>query len=180
MKRKEKIAGLVVFLLATFSITTVAIFNIPVSQDFLIKGPFPDPFVFENGTRVTSEADWNLRRDEIKSMMMDIQYGNMPGRPDAMNATIVNTETRTDNSTYKEVILTIIPFNTTPASHFNFTLDIYTPNGTGPFPAICKVSKDGQGTQVPNNQTITDRGYIYACFHHTDLDPDENGVIGVI
>lgn len=159
--------------------TMLLVVVLPPKTNVEIKGDFPDPFVFNNGTAVETVQDWQVRRDEIKEMILDIQYGRPPGRPDALNVTHVSSETRPDGSSFSTVILTVVPSNTTPSSSFNFTLDLYVPPGIGPFPTIVKVSKDGTGSQEPNNSTITSKGYIYACYHHTDLDPDESGIVGV-
>lgn len=143
-----------------------------------IKGSFPNPFIFNNGSAVSSVPEWNERRGEIKDILMDIEYGHLPGVPDALNVTLLENETRADNSTKVVVNITVVPSNSTPGQNFTFTTDIYVPEGSGPFPAIVKVSPDGTGTQEENNMTITGSGYIYACFHHVDLDPDQEGVVG--
>lgn len=143
-----------------------------------IKGEFQNPFIFNNGTLIVSQAQWEVRRLEIKEMMASIQYGHMPGRPDALLVEAIMLETRPDGSTHEARLITVIPSNATPSNNFTFRLDVYIPQGAGPFPAIVKVSPDGTGTQVANNETVTRNGFIYACFHHVDLDPDAPGVVG--
>ena len=58
----------------------------------LIK-KLPDPFLKEDGNRVVTLEDWNLRRQEIKDMIINIQYGSMPNSPEKV--TITNLESKT-------------------------------------------------------------------------------------
>ncbi|MHA1731896.1 MAG: alpha/beta hydrolase family protein [Promethearchaeota archaeon] len=136
--------------------------------------PFQDPFVFNNGTRVSAKGEWELRRAEIKALLLDVEYGRMPGRPDAIVATRTGTESL-ENGTLNTLVLTIIPKNSSPSVVVNVSVWEYIPTRPGPFPTIVKVSPDGTGSQVPIHQTILDRGYGFVCYQHTDLDPDTSG-----
>jgi len=42
----------------------------------------PNPFLMKDGSRVVTEEDWNQRRQEIKDMMINIQYGSIPSSPE--------------------------------------------------------------------------------------------------
>ena len=123
----------------------------------------PDPFTFEDGTRVQTASDWELRRKEIKKQLLDIEYGHLPDQPDALLATVRSTKLRGDGSTLKHVVLSVIPSSNDPEQAFNFSLSLYVPPGNGPFPAIVKVSPDGTGNQEEINKTVVGRGYILAC-----------------
>jgi len=136
---------------------------------------FPDPFLFNNGTRVKTQEDWNVRREEIKDLLLSTEYGHMPGRPDALEAEIIESEDRDDESVLNIVELSIIPLNSTPKNKISFTIWVYLPKGKGPFPTIVKVSPDGTGSQKEMNHEIVERGYIYVCYDHTELDPDTKG-----
>ncbi|MEX2715290.1 MAG: hypothetical protein Q6353_019995 [Candidatus Sigynarchaeum springense] len=137
----------------------------------LVIKPFPDPFMFNNGTRVSSESDWNSRRAEIKELLLGTEYGAMPGRPDRVSIAEISTNDLGGGRTLHVVILTIVPNNASPAISFNFTAWIYIPNGTGPFPAVLKVGRDGEGFNVP----AMERGYLLACYDNKELDPDTEG-----
>jgi endo-1,4-beta-xylanase len=71
------------------------------------SGPYPDPldlpevrhlhdpFEFRDGQRVRTRADWNRRREEIKSLMQYYEFGVMPAKPQTLTATsITNGEAR--------------------------------------------------------------------------------------
>lgn len=171
--RKKKLKPIIIIIIMglwSFGIYFIISFDKPV----IIK-PFPNPFIFNNGTQVSTQEDWLIRREEIKELLIDVEYGHMPERPDALNASEISSEVRADGSIAKVVELLIIPSNSTPNLKIPFTLWIYIPSGTGPFPAIVKVSPDGKGSQAEMNQEIVTRGYIYVCFENEELDPDIQG-----
>nr|MDO8114331.1 hypothetical protein [Candidatus Sigynarchaeota archaeon] len=141
----------------------------------LVLNAFRDPFMLDNGTRVSNVPEWETRRAEIKELLLGTEYGHMPGRPDAMNATAVSIMDLGNGRTLHVVTLIIIPSNATPAASFSFTATIFVPNGTGPFPAVVKVGLDSQGSQAAVNQTIMDHGYLFACYKNTELDQDTEG-----
>jgi len=141
---------------------------------FIVK-PIPDPFLFNNGTRVTTTADWEIRRTEIAEIIQTVEYGHLPGRPDAIKVTQLSQKLLANQSTLTLLVFTLIPHNATPQTAFNFTVWLFMPAGTGPFPVILKVAKDGSGSQEFANQTVLNRGYVYACYNHTQLDPDTEG-----
>ncbi len=42
---------------------------------------FPDPFLFMNGTRMTTKAEWSCRRQEIATLAQEFEYGYKPNPP---------------------------------------------------------------------------------------------------
>lgn len=168
---KRKIAA--IFLIFIFSVTGMGLF---FGIDFLIvkvRGEFPNPFRFNDGTLVASVSDWNLRREEIKQLIQDVEYGRIPPCPESLNINKCSSEIRSDGSIFEKYNFTVIRSLSQSHRNFTFRVDVYIPSGSGPFPAIVNVGKDGAGSQIDYNQTITSRGYIYACFYYEDLDPDK-------
>jgi hypothetical protein len=59
-----------------------------VSQDLLhvtkyeVLGKLPDLFTFEDGTPVSTPADWPRRRSELYKTAVELQYGTMPPKPE--------------------------------------------------------------------------------------------------
>jgi len=133
----------------------------------------PDPFLFNNGTRVDSEADWFTRREEIKELLADIEYGHMPPAPDGLNATLMGARLLTAPDpacTEYSYNVTVIPSNSTLAQNFTFRMYVYIPPGPGPFPCILRVGYGFHPTPII-------RGYAFSYYENLDLDPDED-VIG--
>ncbi len=118
--------------------------------------------------------EWETRRIEIKEMLQSIEYGTIPGRPDAILATETNSQIL-ENGTKKTVVLSITPFNSTPSVVFNMTIWVYSPNISGSLPVVVKVSPDGTGSQTPIQDIILNRGYMYVTYDHVALDPDTKG-----
>lgn len=48
----------------------------------------PDPFVFADGTRVTSKAQWTCRQEEILNAFEQYEIGDLPPPPTALTASI--------------------------------------------------------------------------------------------
>ncbi len=60
----------------------------PVTPDLLkiteyeLLGKLPDPFVMDDGTRITDPKDWEKRREEIYRYAIELQYGVQPPAPE--------------------------------------------------------------------------------------------------
>ena len=171
---KRKLIAIVIISVFAASILSGGVWFLVRQKYPKIINSLPDPFLLNNGTRVSTQQEWEIRRNEIKDLLQSIEYGTIPGRPDAILATEANSEIL-ENGTKKTVVLSITPFNSTPSVVFNMTIWVYTPNIAGPLPVVVKVSPDGTGTQTPISKIILDRGYMYVCYSHTDLDLDTKG-----
>ena len=49
---------------------------------YTIDGKLPDPFLFDDGTRVATKEDWVRRREEMYKTVIELQYGTMPPKPE--------------------------------------------------------------------------------------------------
>ena len=47
-------------------------------KDYEIVGKLPDPFLFDDGHRMTSPDEWPTRRKELYRYTIELQYGTMP------------------------------------------------------------------------------------------------------
>jgi hypothetical protein len=140
----------------------------------LIK-KFPDPFILNNGTRVQTEDQWQLRRTEIKELLSDILYGHMPGHPDNITALVIQSTDLGGGKTLNRTKLIMTPNDSKKNITISFMVDIYIPVGAGPFPTVVHVGKDKLDAQEELNVQIMERGYMYVCYDHTELDPDTEG-----
>ena len=48
----------------------------------IIYGKLPDLFTFNDGKKVETISDWQLRRKEISDLAIDMCYGGMPPEPE--------------------------------------------------------------------------------------------------
>ena len=50
--------------------------------EYNVLGELPDPFLFDDGTRVKTKSDWDKRRKEIFKYAIELQYGTQPPKPE--------------------------------------------------------------------------------------------------
>lgn len=50
--------------------------------EYELIGKLPDPFMFDNGERMTSKNQWEKRRAEIYKTAVELQYGTQPPAPE--------------------------------------------------------------------------------------------------
>lgn len=93
----------------------------------------PNPFRFEDGSRVVSRADWARRREEIKDLLLRHQYGRIPPAPVRITALeTAREDVRNGAGVQRKLTLTMGP----PALTMRLTLS--APLGDGPFPVILR------------------------------------------
>jgi hypothetical protein len=93
----------------------------------------PDPFTFLNGSKVTTEAEWRCRRDEISAIIQRYELGPMPAAPE-VKASVSGTRLSI-TVTANGKTLTMTPTIRLPSS------------GQGPFPAL--IALGGASIPVP-------------------------------
>ncbi|MGB4045515.1 MAG: hypothetical protein WBK22_05605, partial [Halanaerobiales bacterium] len=52
--------------------------KMPGVKDLPLRNELPDVFIFKDGARVTSLAEWNKRKEEIAELYQYYMYGYMP------------------------------------------------------------------------------------------------------
>lgn len=81
----------------------------------------PDPFTKIDGTRVTSQSQWECRRSEIKALAERTIYGDKP-QPDSVTGSVTSSR------------ITVNVSDNGRSTSFSATVQL--PSGTGPFPAV--------------------------------------------
>jgi len=165
-----KLAGLVI--VASILIPFYVMESITMANKYRSIKELPDPFIFNNGTRVASGADWDVRRVEIKEILANIEYGHMPPAPDVINVTIIGTHALVAPDppcTGVNYNITIVPSNVTPGVHFPFRMSLYIPPGLGPFPCFVRVGFGFMPTPII-------RGYAFCYYENEDLDADNDSI----
>jgi (4-O-methyl)-D-glucuronate---lignin esterase len=101
----------------------------------------PDPFMFLNGTRMTTKAEWACRRTEIAMLAQEFEYGYKPNPPSS-----ATTGSRSGNT----VTVTVNDNGRTVTFNASVT---YPSTGTAPYPAII-----GVGASNLNNSALSSMG----------------------
>lgn len=130
-------------------------------------GALPDPFLFADGRRVRTPADWAERREEIKAMLLKEQYGQMPPAPGNVTAAEASQEEIQNDGLTRSQSLQI---TLGPRDSIRMKVERSFPVGNGPFPVIVRV-----GLGCPVIGELNSRGYALVCFEHRDLDPETEG-----
>ena len=86
----------------------------------VFHGKMPDPFLKADGTRMTPE-EWNTNRNAIRNMVVDIEYGGMPPRPEVVEIEPLNMYRRDGFSTWYNI------YAGTKEKQLCFTLELYIP-----------------------------------------------------
>lgn len=137
----------------------------------------PDPFLMNNGSRVSSISDWKTRRDELKEKIQLYEYGHFAATsPVTIVKISADSVIKNNNGTlYKR----IVDMKTGADGSKEFTINLFIPlKGKGPFPVIvvgdlCWGSLQKRLT-AEGLASLVDRGYIIAEFDRTKFSPDKN------
>jgi len=147
----------------------------------LIK-KLPDPFLKEDGNRVVTLEDWNLRRQEIKDMIINIQYGSMPNSPEKVTITNLESKTLDGGETQDELYFDFVPKRDQPEIKFGMNVTVLSPSveavkrrqnsvkdfGVNGIPALIYVGKSVFYDLLQN-------GYMMICYENNQLEPMEMG-----
>ena len=94
----------------------------------------PNPFVFRDGRPVKTPSDWAARREEIRQLIVETEYGGLPPTPsgikiERLHSSVAKTLGGADLTQYRLV-------NEDHPS-FHFRLDVLTPPGKeGKLPVV--------------------------------------------
>ncbi len=129
---------------------------------------FPDPFLMADGVRVSTTADWRLRREEIASMAQYFEYGSLPPPPGNVVARTVASRDGGE---------TDLRLRFGPGHGVSMRVRIRRPaSGAGPFPVV--IQNVGRLVDTPRAAGLVEHGFMVCDYVREDLDPDRRGVIG--
>ncbi len=129
----------------------------------------PDPFRFENGTRVRTVAQWQRRRAEMRDSIVEIEYGGLPPTPAETRWEELHTSTAQHLGGARFVSCRVM---TGPDRPFSFLMHLLVPPGPGPFPVV--LTGDACWKYVTDTIAVEvlSRGNILAQFNRVEIVPD--------
>ena len=128
----------------------------------------PNPFLMNSGKCVATIEEWRQRREEIRELVLKYQYGHVPPSPGNV---VLYSERKPQVLNDGRTLFRHIRLKMGPGQKLRMRLYLYLPQEvTGPCPTVLRVGLDAG----PSRQ-INERGCIYACYQHQDLDPDREG-----
>ena len=139
--------------------------------NYEVLGKLPDPFTFADGSKVKTQADWELRRKELIATACDLQYGTMPPQPEFLEITPLFIRGFGKRSSYR--------VTTGTREHpVSFHMYVYPPETPGKHPVV--IDGDSCYWYKPENASIpqmfTEKGIYFVLFDRTDIVPDMQGV----
>jgi dienelactone hydrolase len=129
----------------------------------------PDPFVFMDGSRVQTKADWERRRGELKTLVQAYAYGELPPALPVQVEEVSVTALPEISAQEKEYTLSVGPEDT-----IKTRLLLTVPDGEGPFPAIITGDLCWRKLAPSIVEAVVGRGYLLAEFDRTAFAPDAN------
>lgn len=97
--------------------------------DYPEQRSLPDPFLLQNGGRVSTVDDWHCRSQEISSTIRRMQYGPLPNQPDSV----------TSNLSGNQLTITVSANGKTAS----FNASLTKPSGAGPFGSFIVIGGGG-------------------------------------
>lgn len=131
-----------------------------------VLGELPNPFVFNDGTRVKTPADWPKRRAELYKTAIELQYGTMPPAPEFVEVEPLYLGSGWRISCYRIT-------SGTRENPVSFTMYVHLPKQEGP----CPVAITGDMCfPLPYErdyvQSFTENGVALVMFNRTEIVPD--------
>lgn len=149
----------------------------PAPVDQLPSIPLlPDPFLFPDGSRVKTRGDWDRRREQIKALILDYEYGHPPDQHVSVKGEKKSSTKLESGATERQYVLSI-----GEDGKIMTTLVVTTPAGAGPFPVIVKGDLCWKRVKPEIVDDVVKRGYALAEFDRTQIARDDktrdNGVL---
>lgn len=166
------------------------------------QAELPDPFTMMDGSKVETPEDWyTKRRPELKSLFQHYMYGFAPDAPE-FAATVLQEDTVFDGKALLKQVRITFPELGDDAQAIR--LAVFTPTAVEHAPIFLGINKCGNHTiaDIPelrrfedrefhdvcgkeagergykddfwSVEYLIDRGYGFAGFHESDVDPDQN------
>lgn len=153
----------------------------------------PDPFLKEDGTRMTPD-EWNQQRDALRNFIVDFAFGGMPPRPEVVEIEYLNSFRRTEPE--QETSNWIRIHAGTKEKQITFCLEMFVPyvDGISPggpdgmwmpltqeekYPVILTGDSCYPNMNIQVISEITKRGFIAARFNRLEIASDSHNNRGV-
>jgi len=142
----------------------------------------PNPFILIDGTKITSIEQWERWRKEIKELVLELEYGTMPGVPEDARSEIVETQETEGYLSMQKLKYIFIPIRSRPEISFGLEVTIRFPDpktvervkqkiptfGVGGLPCVIYV---GMNPCIE----LLENGYIIINYQNDQLEPIEEG-----
>lgn len=133
------------------------------------KAELPDLFRGADGTRVCSVARWKSRREELRNLIVELEYGGLPPAPAETRWEELHASTPRHLGGARFICGRVI---TGPEHPFSFQLQLLVPPGRGRFPVVLTGDLCWRYATDEVVAEILGRGKILAQFNRVEIAPD--------
>lgn len=144
----------------------------PAINDLPAHPEMPDPLITQAGERVSTPAQWQQRREEMKQLMAEYVYGHTPPPP----GNVVGREIRSGLLTNCAASYRLVHLTFGPDNQLGFDVCIFSPLATNaaPFPTFIHLAYTN-GVNVAQEYTeALRRGYAVADIFYQQLGADDS------
>ena len=130
----------------------------------------PNPFTFSNQRQVNTPEDWPDRRKELLGLILELEYGALPEKPDWTHGEVLYAHTLESLLGARQWFVRLV---TGPVPAYEFYVEVISPNGTGPYPVI--ITGDACWRYLNDSiiHEILQRGYMVCQFNRVTIVPDD-------
>lgn len=136
-----------------------------------VLGELPDPFLMDNGTRISGREEWRSHREKLYKTAVELQYGTQPPSPEFLTVQPICERLGVEYFITSYRIIT-----GTREKPVSFLMYTFTPPHDGPYPAV--VDGDLCFRYIYDKEfirTFTDAGIMLVMFARTELANDIRG-----
>lgn len=139
------------------------------ATEYEVLGKLPDPFIFDDGTKVASIEDWERRRKEIYKTAVELQYGHQPPKPEVLEVETLSQSAPGSHVSYKI-------YTGTKERNVSFLMKIIRPKTNGKVPAVvCGDACWAYSHDKDYVSAFTDNGIALVLFNRLELAHDVRG-----
>ena len=136
--------------------------------EYKVLGKLPDPFTFNDGSKVRTKEDWCKRREEIWGPTVELQYGKQPPAPEFLEVEPLYYGGNGKINSYRII-------TGTKEKPVNFIMMVMLPEEEGKWPAV--VSGDlcfPYAFDIAYDKAFTDNNVALVLFNRCELAHDIN------
>lgn len=108
----------------------------PDVKDLPVQTNLPDVMTMDDGTKVTTPAQWRARREEMKAILEHYELGHAPPPPGNVSGKDIQSRVLLDGT----VKYRLVHLKFGPGKKLGIDIAIFTPAKGGPFPTIINPS----------------------------------------
>lgn len=133
----------------------------------------PDILTFKNGKPVKTASDFEKRREEIKALLQEHEYGYIPEKPEHLRVEVISTDNvfcagKAPLSTLKFTV-------TIGEKEFSFPVYAVIPKKPGKHPAFVHINfRPNVPDKYMPSEEIVDRGFATFSFCYNDVTNDDD------